>query len=61
MPKQFDNCQKKGGKIRRVSGPNKEHGLKTGEYVNYCVLNGKSHRGYVKKKKKGGTIESHQV
>ena len=42
---------KNGGDIRRVSGPSEEHGLKAGEYVNYCILNGKSHRGHVKKTK----------
>lgn len=49
MPADFDKCVKEGGKVRRVSGPNKEHGLKAGEYVNYCMKDGKSHRGYVKK------------
>lgn len=51
MPASFDKCVKNGGKVRTISGPNKEHGLKTGEYVHYCTLNGKSYRGYVKKKK----------
>ena len=51
MPKGFDSCVKNGGKVRRVSGPSEEHGLKAGEYRNYCILNGKSHRGHVKRKK----------
>lgn len=50
MPKQFDDCVDKGGKVRRVSGPSKKHGLKADEYVNFCVLNGKTYRGHVKKK-----------
>lgn len=49
MPQAFDNCVKNGGRVRRVSGPNKKNGLAKGEYVNYCFLDGKSHRGYVKK------------
>ena len=52
MPRAFENCVKNGGRVRRISGPNKEHGLKVGEYVNYCYLHGKSYRGEVKKKKR---------
>lgn len=50
MPADFEACVKNGGKVRTVSGPDKEHGLGKGEYVKYCVLNGKTHRGHVKKK-----------
>jgi hypothetical protein len=39
-----------GGRVRRVSGPSKKHGLKKGEYVNFCFKDGESYRGYVKKK-----------
>jgi hypothetical protein len=56
MPRDFDVCQRNGGRVRRVSGPNKDHGLMKGEYVNYCYINGESFRGEVKKtksKKKG--------
>ena len=52
MPKAFEKCVDDGGKVRRVSGPSKKHGLKEGEYVNYCTLNGKTYRGHVKKKGK---------
>lgn len=53
MPKDFTECVKNGGKVRRVSGPSKKHGLNSDEYVNYCTdKNGKTHRGEVKKKKK---------
>ncbi len=52
MPKAFDMCAKqKGSRIRTVTGPSKEHGLKDGEFVRFCILNGKSHRGEVKTKK----------
>lgn len=50
MPAGFEQCRKEGGRIRRVIGPDKEHGLKKGEYVNYCYLEGKSYRGDVKKR-----------
>jgi len=51
MPADYERCIRNGGKVRTVSGPNKEHGLEKGEYVTYCILNGKSYRGEVKKKK----------
>ena len=56
MPADFEKCVSDGGRVRRVSGPDKDHGLKEGEYVNYCFLKGKSYRGEVKKaeKKKEG-------
>jgi hypothetical protein len=50
MPKAFEQCVENGGKVRTVSGPNKEHGLGSGEYVKYCTIGGKSHRGHVHKK-----------
>lgn len=50
MPEEFDKCIKDGGRVRRFSGPNKEHGLKKGEYVNICFKDGKAHRGEVKQK-----------
>lgn len=52
MPQAFENCVKAGGRVRRVSGPDKTHGLGKGEYVNYCFRDGKSHRGHVHKKGK---------
>lgn len=52
MPKLFTDCVSNGGRVRTVSGPSKEHGLKQGEYVKFCYLNGKSYRGHVKKKNK---------
>ena len=55
MPKAFEACIRKKGKVRTVSGPSPDHGLKKGEYVKYCVLKGKAYRGYVQKSK-----ESHK-
>lgn len=50
MPKEFEECVASGGRVRRVSGPSKEHGLKKGEYVNFCYIKGQSYRGEVKQK-----------
>jgi len=52
MPAGFDSCVAGGGRVRRVSGPNKRHGLSKGEYVNFCYTDGESYRGHVKKFKK---------
>jgi len=48
MPAGFENCVKRGGKVRTVSGPDKSHGLKAGQYCRYCIIDGKSYRGEVK-------------
>jgi len=44
MPADFLRCIKlaKQGKarVRRVVGPNKAHGLKAGQYRNYCFMSG---------------------
>lgn len=54
MPAGFDRCNKNGGKVRTVSGPNKRYGLREGEYVHICVdQDGNVHRGYVKQKQEG--------
>ena len=50
MPEAFDRCQKAGGRIRTVSGPNKKLGLSKDEYVHVCFSKGDMHRGYVKTK-----------
>lgn len=45
MPKDFDMCVKKGGKVRtkRINGK---------QYMHVCFLNGKSYSGEVKNYKK---------
>ena len=45
MPKAFDNCVEKGGRVRTMK-------LKGKKYMPLCWLNGKSYAGEVKKKKK---------
>ena len=45
MSAKFDNCVKKGGKVRRKT-------LKGGKYINVCFLNGKSFAGEVHDAKK---------
>ena len=52
MPRAFMRCYKNGGKIRTISGPDKKHGLKAGQYVQYCTLSGWAYRGHVKQKGK---------
>ena len=44
MPQAFENCVKNGGKVRTVTMPGDK-------YYHICVLNGKTYRGEVKKKK----------
>ena len=44
MPRDFNLCRKKGGKIRTLE-------LSGGKYMHICILNGKSFKGEVKKKK----------
>lgn len=44
MPQAFDNCVEKGGEVRTKS-------LSKGKYMHICILNGKTHPGYVKMKK----------
>jgi hypothetical protein len=51
MPKGFDDCVKAGGKVRTVAGPNKQMGLKEGEYRHLCIKNGRVHSGETKTKK----------
>lgn len=61
MPAKFDRCaNKEGAKMRRVSGPDKEHGLAAGEYVTYCIDpdTGKSVRGYVRQAKDTGLADA---
>ena len=40
MPKAFENCIKKGGRVRRKS-------LSDGRYINLCFIDGKSYAGEV--------------
>lgn len=44
MPAAFDNCVRKGGRVRTKK-------LKGGKYIHLCFLGGKSYAGEVKKKK----------
>ena len=51
MPKAFVVCVKKNGRVRTVSGPSKDHGLKEGEYQRFCYLGEDSFAGEIKKTK----------
>jgi hypothetical protein len=52
MPAGFEKCVSDGGRVRTISGPNKERGLKANEYIRICFLSGKSYAGEVKTKQK---------
>ena len=52
MPEAFEKCIKEGGRVRTMTGPDKEHGLAEGEYMHICYQGDKSYAGEVKKKKK---------
>jgi len=45
MPQSFDNCVKKGGRVRTKR-------VNSDEYMHICFLDGKSYAGKVKKYKK---------
>ena len=45
MPEAFENCVRKGGRIRTKK-------LGNGKYMHICFLNGKSYAGEVKTKSK---------
>lgn len=46
MPKAFDNCIKRGGRVRTLT-------LSRNRYRRICYIGGKSYLGHVKTKKKG--------
>jgi hypothetical protein len=55
-PAGFQSCVDRGGRVRTVSGVDKEHGLAEGEYVKYCYIDDKSFRGEVHKKESESKI-----
>lgn len=55
MPAAFDKCRSNGGKLRTISGPNKQYGLAAREYIHICILGGKEFLGEKKKKKELAT------
>lgn len=57
MPRDFERCVKRGGKVRTVSGPSKKHGLGKGEYVRFCYIGGKAYRGEKRKNKRLEEVE----
>jgi hypothetical protein len=54
MSAEFDKCVKNGGKVRTISGPDKQFGVKEGQYLHVCFLNGEMYRGEVKQKQDFG-------
>ena len=49
MPASFERCQKGGGKVRTVKGPDKQLGLSADEYMPVCIKDGKVLPGYKKR------------
>lgn len=47
MPEQFNRCVRNGGRVRRVRGPSKQHGLGPREYQNFCFIKGQSYAGEI--------------
>ena len=54
MPAAFEACVKNRGRTRTISGPSKQFGLESGQYVHVCFMPGtkKMVRGEVKSKEK---------
>jgi hypothetical protein len=51
MPEAFEKCVRNKGRVRTISGPNKQFDLKKGQFVRVCFLNGSMFRGEKKTKK----------
>lgn len=51
MPAAFNKAVKAGARVRTISGPNKQFGLKSGEYIHVAFQKGKMIRGEKKKNK----------
>jgi hypothetical protein len=45
VPKDFDNCVARGGRVRTIK-------MSGGRYRHVCYIDGKAHLGHVKQKKK---------
>ena len=43
MPEAFDKCVQGGGRVRTISGPNKQMGLRAGQYRRICFPRGGGH------------------
>ncbi len=52
MPADFMKCEKNGGRVRTMSGPNKQYGLKKEEYLHVCFDKEGMHKGEIKTKEK---------
>ena len=51
MPKAFDACRSRGGRIRRFTGPDKRYGVPAGHYRNVCFLGKIAAQGHLHKMK----------
>jgi hypothetical protein len=57
VPAGFDSCVSRGGRVRRISGPSKKHGLGKDQYINLCFIDGKSFAGHKKTKQSKAKTE----
>ena len=48
MATAFEHAVQVGGHVRRIKGPNAQHGLRSDECVDYCYRRGKTYRGPVR-------------
>jgi len=51
MPAKFDKCVRNKGKVRTITGPDKQFGVGKGQYRHLCLLNGETYLGYVHERK----------
>ena len=52
MPEAFEKCIRNKGRVRTISGPSRQFGLKKGQYMPVCFIGGSMHRGEKHTKKK---------
>jgi len=52
MPKSFDKCVRRGGKVRTITGKNAHFEVPEGHYRRICMIDGKTTKGHLKLKKK---------
>lgn len=52
MPADFDACVRNNGRVRTISGPNKQYGLGKNEYCHVCFDKKGMHMGEKKTKEK---------
>ena len=57
MPESFTRCVSSGGRVRTISGPRKQFGLSSGQFMRVCFKDGKMFRGEKKVNQKKKELE----